>query len=227
MEGPSQWSEADTKKARMERVCIISHVNLLFVLRSRGEFCLLINGHFPLAPCPSAEKTKNVVLLSASTLRQDAPEGLGSEELPKNKTKPNYCFLQIIHVSKTSRWRIWGHCVRARTCGEQPCGETTSLDPVCCQPHSPKHSLRFEGSDGGWGFWGCSHCPARSVSKGCSHPRVKQDPLSMHSFPASLLKSTNRISTGNLYTVLCRGKEKKKKERKAQNVFNLSFQNCI
>lgn len=108
MEGPSQWSEADIKKARMEHVCIISHVNLLFVLRSRGEFCLLKNGHFPLAPCPRAEKTKNVVLLSASTLRQDAPKGLGSEELPKNKTKPNYCFLQIIHVSKTSRWRIWG-----------------------------------------------------------------------------------------------------------------------
>lgn len=40
-----------------------------------------------------AEKSKDLVLLSASTLRQDAPEGLGSEELPNHKTKQMFCLL--------------------------------------------------------------------------------------------------------------------------------------
>lgn len=35
---------------------------------------------------PQSRQSKDLVLLSASTLRQDAPEELGSEELPKNKT---------------------------------------------------------------------------------------------------------------------------------------------
>lgn len=67
-----------------------------------------------------------------------------------------------------------------------------------------------------------THAPARSVSKECSHPGVNQDPLSMHSFPASLLKSTNRISTGNLCTVLCRGKEKKKKRKEKHEIYLIS-----
>lgn len=62
----------------------------------------------------------------------------------------------------------------------------------------------------------------RSVSKECSHAGVNQDPLSMHSFPASLLKSTNRISTGNLCTVLCRGKEKKKERKEKHEIYLIS-----
>lgn len=93
MEGPTQWSEADTQKAKMVHVCIISHIHL-----SSGQgssSACLKKGIFPLPHAPEqllAEKTKDLVLLSASTLRQDAPEGLGSEELPKNKNQ-NKLFL--------------------------------------------------------------------------------------------------------------------------------------
>lgn len=72
----------------MVHVYIVSHVDLPPVLRSGEFFCLLKNGHFPLPHAPEqllAEKAEGLVLLSASTLGQDAPEGLGSEELPKTR----------------------------------------------------------------------------------------------------------------------------------------------
>lgn len=61
----------------------------------------------------------------------------------KNRTKPNYFFLQIIHVRKSFQERIQGHCGRARTSGEQVWGEPTLLDPLFSHSHTPKGSQWF------------------------------------------------------------------------------------
>lgn len=60
----------------MLHVYLISHVNIPPVLRSQEFFCLLKNGHFPLSRAPEqllAEKTKDLVLLSASTSQAGYP----------------------------------------------------------------------------------------------------------------------------------------------------------
>lgn len=228
MEGPSQWSEADTKKARMVQVYIISHVNLPSVSAQGSSAAWLKMGIFSL-PHPQGSSWQRRPKIWYSSV--PAPWGRMPlrDWVQRNcqTTKQNKCFvfclLQIIHVSKSLQRRLWGHCVRTRTNGEQPWGETTFLDPVCSHPQSPKHRLWFRGV---WGRVGILHPKAPIPQPGVSQRSAATQGLTRILSPCTAFLPACWNPLTELALEICAlcyvGGRKKKKRKEKHEIYLIS-----